>query len=484
MSTSPAELRALTAAAAGATREMRRTSAARRAEWLAAMADGLDAAAGELVPLAARETRLDADRLTAELSRTTRQLRFFGQVIVEGGYLEATIDHARQDATPPAPDLRRMLVPIGPVAVFSASNFPFAFSVAGGDTASALAAGNPVIVKGHSAHPELSVRTYDIVAGVLAAAGAPAGTFGHVTGRTAGELLVADPLVVAVGFTGSVTGGRALFDIAARRPVPIPFYGELGSVNPVVVTSAALRARGDELASGLAGSFQLGAGQFCTKPGVVFVPRGAGFAERVAEHVSPGEVRLLSDGIATGFRSGLAALTTRTGVRVVGGDVPDGEVLRPLVVATGVEHVLADPSGYLQECFGPVTLIVEYEDLGDVLVALRAVGGSLTATIHGAPDEHLDDLIDLMTESAGRVLFDGWPTGVAVGWAQQHGGPWPSSTSLHTSVGATALRRFLRPVAWQSAPERVLPPELRTSNPLGIPRRIDGVLSTRGEETP
>jgi len=454
------------------------STAAERATWLTAVADALDAAAGELIPLADEESHLGTTRLTGELARTTAQLRLFATAIVEGSYLEATIDHPDPTTTPPRPDLRRILRPLGPVAVFSASNFPFAFSVAGGDTASALAAGCPVIVKGHSAHPRLSRRTAEVVAGALEAAGAPEGIFGHVEGRETGVALVQHPEIRAVGFTGSLHGGRALFDLASSRPDPIPFYGELSAVNPVLITAAALDARADELAAGLAASFTLGAGQFCTNPGVVFVPAGSDFASRVATAVgSAASVPMLTDGIAAAFARGLDALAARDDITVVAGDVAQ----RPgtgsaVVLSTTASAVRADPGALLAECFGPSTLVVEYDDVDDALAAIRAVGGSLTATVHAEPGEDLTGILAVLTEVAGRVLFAGWPTGVAVSWAQQHGGPWPSTTSIHTSVGVTALRRFLRPVAYQDAPESALPVELREENVLGIPRRIDGVL--------
>jgi NADP-dependent aldehyde dehydrogenase len=454
------------------------STADERAAWLGAVADALDANAAELIALADEESHLGTARLTGELARTTSQLRLFAEAVVEGSYLEATIDHPSATTIPPRPDLRRMLRPLGPVAVFSASNFPFAFSVAGGDTASALAAGCPVIVKGHSAHPRLSRRTAEVVARALADAGAPDGVFALVEGRETGVALVQHPAVRAVGFTGSLHGGRALFDLASGRPDPIPFYGELSAVNPVLVTQAALDARADALAAGLVASFTLGAGQFCTNPGVVFVPAGSGFAERVAAVVgAAAPVPMLTDGIAAAFAQELAALASHDGVTVVAGEA----VQQPgsgsaVVLATTTDAVLADPSALLTECFGPSTLVVEYVDVEHALAAIRAVGGSLTATVHAEPDEELADILAVLTEIAGRVLFAGWPTGVAVSWAQQHGGPWPATTSIHTSVGVTALRRFLRPVAYQDAPETALPAALRESNPLGIPRRVDGLL--------
>jgi len=457
------------------------STATERAAWLVAAADALDAHGAELVAIADEESHLGTARLTGELARTTSQLRLFATAVLEGSYLEATIDHPNATTIPPTPDLRRMLRPLGPVAVFSASNFPFAFSVAGGDTASALAAGCPVIVKGHSAHPRLSRRTAEVVAGALSAAGAPDGVFALVEGRETGVALVQHPAVRAVGFTGSLHGGRALFDLASARPDPIPFYGELSAVNPVLITSAAIDARAEELAAGLAASFTLGAGQFCTNPGVVFVPAGSGFAQRVAAAVdragTSGAVPMLTDGIAEAFATGLAGLATHDGVRVVAGEAAQSPGTGSAVVlATTTEAIIADPTALLAECFGPSTLIVEYADVDAALEAVGAVGGSLTATVHAEPGEELGDILTVLTEIAGRVLFAGWPTGVAVSWAQQHGGPWPSTTSIHTSVGVTALRRFLRPVAYQEAPDAALPPELQEANPLGIPRRVDGRL--------
>lgn len=479
--TAPASLDEVAAAARRAFTVSVNSTAAERASWLTATADALDAAGPELIALADLESHLGAPRLTGELARTTAQLRLFATAIVEGSYIEATIDHKNPGMTPPCPDLRRMLRPLGPVAVFSASNFPFAFSVAGGDTASALAAGCPVIVKGHSAHPQLSLRTAEAVTAALEAAGAPAGIFGHVSGRETGVALVQHPEIRAVGFTGSLHGGRRLFDLASSRPDPIPFYGELSAVNPVLITPAALEARAGELAAGLADSFTLGAGQFCTNPGVVFVPAGSDFATRVADALGEtAAVPMLTEGIAEAFAAGVAELAAHSDVELVSGDTQQQPSTgRAVVLSTTTAAVLADPAGLLIECFGPATLIVEYTSIADALAAIAAVGGSLTATLHAEPGEPADEIapiVDVLTEVAGRVLFGGWPTGVAVSWAQQHGGPWPSTTTIHTSVGVSALRRFLRPVAYQDAPDAALPAELREANPLGIPRRVDGVL--------
>ncbi|MGO1739995.1 MAG: aldehyde dehydrogenase (NADP(+)) [Actinomycetaceae bacterium] len=466
-------------AAAHAQHRVARAPYEDRATWLEALADALDGHAEELIALADSESHLGGARLTGELARTSAQLRLFAGVVREGAFLEVVIDHDTPSATPPIPDLRRMLVPLGPVAVFAASNFPFAFSVLGGDTASALAAGCPVIVKAHEGHPQLSRRVAELATEALASAGAPAGIFALVEGREEGVELVRHADVRAVGFTGSVSGGRFLFDQAAQRPEPIPFYGELGSVNPVVITPGAVAESLDDVAQGLAGSFTMGVGQFCTKPGVVLAPAGAGLAEKLAGLVSDEAKPLLNERIGEGFRGRLGDLAGHKGVEVVAGDAgadARGEAV-PVVLRTTVADVLAAPGVLLDEVFGPAVLVVEYEGLDEVSAALRVVPGSLTATLHAAPgEEAAAGLLEELSRISGRVLYGGWPTGVAVAHAQHHGGPYPSMTSVHTSVGTTAIRRWLRPVAYQTTPDDLLPEELREANPLGVPRRVDGVL--------
>lgn len=480
MSTTLEELASVSELAALAAPVTEAASDAERASWLRAVANDLDAHVAELVELADSETHLGSARLTGEVARTTGQLRLFADVITEGSYLEATIDHASSTTSPPRPDLRRMLRPIGPVAVFSASNFPFAFSVAGGDTASALAVGCPVLVKAHSGHLALSRRTAELVLGALERSGAPLGTFALVEGRAVGKALVQTPAIQGVGFTGSVGAGRALFDLAVSRPDPIPFYGELGSINPVVITQAAAAARGQELADGLASSFTMGVGQFCTKPGVVFIPENSGF-EALLAGATEAKLggALLTDRIAEAFPRGLQSLAADSEVEVVLGNIgqdalADGAL--PVILATTAAAVRKRPETLLEECFGPMTLLVRYSGEAELGRTLSDFQGSLTATIHAEPSDGISPLVALLSNKAGRVLFGGWPTGVSVAWAQQHGGPWPATTSLHTSVGATAVRRFLRPVAYQDAPDGVLHPALQESNPLGIPRRVDGVL--------
>jgi NADP-dependent aldehyde dehydrogenase len=498
------EVTAATAAAATAATTTAASTEAERAGWLRALADVLDANAAELIEIADRESHLGVPRLTGEVARTSGQLRLFADVILEGSYLEVIIDHAEPDAAPPRPDLRRMLRAIGPVAVFAASNFPFAFSVLGGDTASALATGSPVVVKAHPGHEELSARTAELAIGALARAGAPDGTFGIVYGMDAGTQLVTDPLIAAASFTGSLRGGRALYDLAAARPEPIPFYGELGSLNPVVITAAAVESRGAELAAGLVGSFTLGVGQYCTKPGVVFVPEGGvsagvGFEQLVVDALpAPASSPMLDDRIADAFAVGMQQVETHAAVRVLsaarpvesgsaaaGSAAPESAApesaapgsAAPVVGSTTVADLLANAETLLEERFGPFTLLVYYRDASEVIEAIAAIGGSLTGTIHAEATDDIAAITDALARTCGRVLFAGWPTGVSVAWSQHHGGPWPSTTaSIHTSVGATAVRRFLRPVAFQSAPANLLPAALRDGNPLGIPRRVDGVL--------
>ncbi|MGW4928507.1 aldehyde dehydrogenase (NADP(+)) [Agromyces sp. NPDC004153] len=466
------------AAASGVDRSTR----AERATWLRALADAIEHHRDELVGLAHDETHLSEARLGGEVVRTATQLRFFAGVIEEGSYLEAAIDPPDARLIPPRPDLRRMLRPIGTVAVFAASNFPFAFSVLGNDTASALAAGCPVVVKAHPGHPLLSRHVAEVARLALVEVGAPADALSVIEGLDAGVELVGHPLVAAVGFTGSLRGGRALFDLAAARPAPIPFYGELGSLNPVVVTRAAAAGDVEGVATGLAGSFTRDGGQYCTKPGLVFVPADAGFEEALCDALGTvGSQRLLTDGMATAFADGAARLAGLDDAEIVWRGAAEGADAAATVVATDAPALTAAPDAWLQECFGPLTVLVRYRDDDDLDATLASLEGSLTASIHHAPGEDVTALAEKLERVAGRLVFNGWPTGVAIAWAQHHGGGWPATTaSVHTSVGATAIRRFLTPVAYQDAPAEVLPPELRDGNPLGIPRREDGVPTPRG----
>ena len=479
--TTSAEVDRLCAAALAAAPALDAMGRARRVALLTALADALEARREDVVAVADRETGLGETRLNGELTRTCYQLRLFGEVVEEGSYLEATIDHPGQTPMGPRPDLRRMLVPIGPVAVFGASNFPLAFSVPGGDTASALAAGNPVIVKAHGSHPATSQLCFEIMVAAARESGAPDGALGIVHGLQAGADLVAHPAIRAVGFTGSVNGGRALLEIIERRPDPVPFFGELSSLNPLVVTPQAATERGEQLGRELVASFTLGAGQFCTKPGLAFVPEGPdgdAVLDTMAEAVRGTDAPvLLNEGIAASYGRISSSLADLPGVTTVArGGEPQGPGFRatPLLLTTSARDL---PHEVTEECFGPVAVVVRYDGEKALFAALEAMPSSLTATVlrgEGETELPLAVSQELRTR-AGRLVYDAYPTGVAVSWAQHHGGPWPSTNSQHTSVGTTAIRRFLRPVTWQGAPQEVLPEEL-TDDYQGIPRRIDGKL--------
>jgi len=466
-------------AAQHAYEQSRDAAPAIRAGWLESVAAGLEANADELVGLGKADTHLDEDRLRFELRRTVFQLRLMAREVLRGEALEATIDHADPHwGMGPRPDIRRVNIPLGVVGVFGASNFPFAFSVMGGDSASALAAGCAVVHKIHEGHLQLALRTGQVVVEALHDAGAPAGLFSTVTGRAAAEALVDHPLVKAIGFTGSTAGGRALFDRANRRPEPIPFYGELGSINPVFVTEKAWAARREEILAGYAGSFTMGMGQFCTKPGLLFVPEadtdgaGTALAGYLADKPS---FPLLSPKLREGFDSALAGLAGSDGVEVlVPGD--KAEAPRPTVLATTADAVRANPALLEQEMFGPATLLIRYRPGTDLAGLAQLLDGQLTATVQAEPEEELSALVTVLRERAGRLVWNAWPTGVTVTYAQQHGGPYPATTAPGTtSVGTAAVGRFLRPVAYDSFPEPQLPPALRDDNRWGITRRVDGV---------
>lgn len=442
-----------------------------RAAALDAIAAALDEHKDELVALADRETALGLPRLTGEVARTTGQLRLFAQLLWDGAYQGTLVEHAEEAR----PDLRRVNRPLGPVAVFSASNFPFAFSVAGGDTASALAAGCPVIVKAHEAHPHTSLRTAELIKQTLTTIGAPAGVFDLVFGFEAGVSLVGHAGITGVGFTGSTRGGLALAKLCAERPTPIPFYGELGSVNPVFVLPGAVAKRGAEIASGYAGSLTLGSGQFCTNPGIIFVPEDAGLLDSIAEAVS-GTVGapMLAERIHSGLVAGLEELAAVPGVRLLAEGKPgDGPwAPTPAVYAVSAEDFRANADRLREEHFGPVGLVVTYvPGTGPEpyhLLKLGSVGeGHLTSTIHLDAENEQDvaaarELLPHLERIAGRIVFNGWPTGVAVTHAQHHGGPFPATTApAHTSVGAAAIRRWLVPVVYQDAPAALLPTVLQ-----------------------
>lgn len=460
----PSEVDAALAAAAAAAPGVAATPPAERAPWLRALADALEASADELVAIADRETGLGEERLRMEIGRAAVQLRYHADVAVAGSYLDVTIDNG----------LARVRTPLGPVAVFGAGNFPFLFGVLGTDAASALAAGCPVVAKAHPAHPVLSARLGQLAEEVL-----PAGVFALVSGFEAGEVLVRSPHTAAVAFTGSQRGGLALWRMANERDVVIPVFAEMGTVNPVVVTGAAL-SRADELARGFVESFTRGTGQYCTKPGLLFAPAGSGMADRVAAAL-PGyapQAWLLTEQIAASAASGLDELVAAGGE--VAGQLPGpgSGWAAPTTVLTVPIEKLHSGSRLLEECFGPVAIVTEYADRAELEHALGELQGTLAAAVMAAGDDDPDVpwLVGRLSTLAGRVTVGDWPTGVAVTDAQHHGGPWPATTQpATTSVGASALTRFTRPIAYQNVPDAALPAPLKADNPWRLPRRVDRV---------
>lgn len=442
---------------------------AARAAFLRTIADEIDARGAAITAIGTKETGLPAARLEGERGRTTGQLRLFAEHIEAGDYLDRRQDVALPDRTPlPRPDLRLMQRPVGPVAVFGASNFPLAFSVAGGDTASALAAGCPVVVKGHSAHPGTGEIVAQAIHAAIEACGIAPGVFSLVQGgtRETGQALVNHPLIRAVGFTGSLAGGRALFDLCASRPEPIPFFGELGSVNPMFLLPAALAARSEAIAAGWAGSLTLGAGQFCTNPGVSVViegPEADAFAQAtVAALAESGEQTMLTDGIAQAYRAGRDRVAASSGVQELLTSVCDRRGATPyLYRTTGAAWLSNEALG--EEVFGPLGLIVSVASPEEMRAVAESLVGQLTCTLHLDPEDTdlARALLPILERKAGRVLANGFPTGVEVCDAMVHGGPYPASTNFgHTSVGTMAIRRWLRPVCYQNFPDALLPADL------------------------
>ncbi len=463
--------------AVAAFEQSRHFSAGQLAAFLDRVAGEIEKLGDQLIETADTETGLGRARLQGELGRTTGQLRKFGALLREGSYVEAIIDTAR-------PDIRRMLFPIGPVAVFSASNFPFAFSVAGGDTASAFAAGCPVIVKAHPNHPATSELFAHAINRAITASGFPPGFFSLLQGDQidVGQTLVKHPGITAVAFTGSLRGGRALFDTAAQRPTPIPVYAEMGSINPVIVLPGALSERGQQIADGFVQSVTLGAGQFCTNPGLLFLVDGpeaeafvAAVTARMAE-AAPGV--LLYAGIEQNLARAVEHTLSQPAVeRLTGGHVVEGPAYcyANTVMQTTAAAFRANPD-LQQEHFGPVTLIVRCKSHAELLDTLDALHGNLAAAVHASTHEleTAAPLFDRLREKAGRLIWNGFPTGVEVVHAMQHGGPYPATTApATTSVGMMAIKRFLRPVAFQDLPDALLPDALKDANPLGIWRKVD-----------
>jgi NADP-dependent aldehyde dehydrogenase len=476
--TPPEEVEALLARAAAAGRAVATSSPARRAGWLRAVADALEVpdTAAALVSLADRETALGVARLSGELARTAAQLRFYAEVAEEGSWLGATLDHA----TGTTPALARVRQPLGPVAVFGASNFPFAFGVLGNDTATALAAGCPVVAKAHPAHPLLSVELARVAGAALRDAGAPDGSLGLVAGFAAGTALVTSPHTRALAFTGSQRGGLALWRLANEREVVIPVFAEMGTVNPVVLTAAGAE-RLEDVAGGFVASFTLGTGQFCTKPGLLLAPAGSGAAEAVGRALRAAAPSgwLLTEAIGRDAVAGVEDLVRAGGDVVARVATAAGGWAAPATVLSVEAVELVHGSRLLEECFGPVALVAEYADEAELRRVLGELQGALAASVicGGPADPDLPAYVAVLAPLVGRVTVDDWPTGVAWTWAQHHGGPWPATSAPQaTSVGAAALDRFTRPVAYQSVPDAALPPALRADNPWRLPRRVDGVM--------
>ena len=466
-----------------------RASGRGRGAFLRTIAAKIESIAGELIERAGQETALPPARLQGETARTCAQLRLFAQVAEEASCVAARIDRAEPDRKPaPRPDIRSMLRPLGPVVVFGASNFPLAFSVAGGDTASALASGNPVIVKAHAAHPGTSELVGQMIRESVRECGMPEGVFSLLFGSGAqiGTALMKHPLVKAGGFTGSRAAGRVLMDIAAARHEPIPFYAEMSSTNPVFILQGALRERGETIATGLHTSFTMGAGQFCTKPGMVFLPRGkeaASFIDKLRQLVAASApFHLLTRNIHTSYDSALAGRKADSAVTLV---AEAAQSARSAGFAVSSALFETDAATFLgsdldAEIFGPTTLLVRHSNRDQVLEIARSLEGHLTATIHGTEQDLHDfaDLIAILEKKVGRLVFNGFPTGVEVCHAMVHGGPYPStSDGRSTSVGTRAIFRFTRPVCYQGFPDEALPPELKDANPLGIWRMVDGQMT-------
>jgi 2,5-dioxopentanoate dehydrogenase len=463
----------------------RRQPAEKIADFLNRIAEEILKLGDELIQRTSAETGLPEARLVGERNRTVNQFKMFAELVREGSWLEATIDRAQPDRKPlPKVDLRRMLVPLGPVVVFGASNFPLAYSVGGGDTASALAAGCPVIVKAHSAHPGASEMVGHAIQAAVEATGMPNGVFGmvHGDGTEIGMRLVTHPATKAVGFTGSLRGGRALFDAAAKRPEPIPVFAEMGSVNPVFILPGALKKNGKAIAEGLAQSVTLGVGQFCTNPGLAFGRQGdewTTFVQRMGElasAVAPGV--MLHQGIGASYREGTERLQKVAGVSVAGKSSAEATQGRaPAMIFNTDAKTFQQQHVLREEVFGPSSLLVNCGSTEELEQIARDLAGQLTATIHGTEEDLIEHagLVAILREKAGRLIFNQFPTGVEVCHSMQHGGPYPATTdSRFTSVGTFAIKRFVRPIAFQNFPDAALPVQLKNKNERNIWRIVDG----------
>ncbi|KAF1310702.1 aldehyde dehydrogenase (NADP(+)) [Pseudomonas sp. SG-MS2] len=478
----PEEVAAAAQAAEAAFAEYNALAPERRAQFLEAIADQLDALDDSFVATVCRETALPAARIQGERGRTSNQMRLFAKVLRRGDYLGARIDRAQPQRQPlPRPDLRQYRTGLGPVAVFGASNFPLAFSTAGGDTAAALAAGCPVVVKAHSGHMATAELVAEAIERAAVATGMPAGVFNMIYGAGVGEALVRHPAIQAVGFTGSLKGGRALCDLAAARPQPIPVFAEMSSINPVLVLPAALQARGEQVAKELAASVVLGCGQFCTNPGLVIGIAGEAFGTFVAAlaaHMADQPAQtMLNAGTLRSYASGVQRLQQHPGVRHLAGAEQVGDQARAQLFQADVSLLLNGDELLQEEVFGPATVVVEVADEAELRRALQALHGQLTATLIAEPEDfqRFAALVPLLQRRAGRLLVNGYPTGVEVCDAMVHGGPYPATSDARgTSVGTLAIDRFLRPVCYQDYPDALLPDALKNANPLGLQRLVDG----------
>ncbi len=467
-----------------------RVSGREKGKFLRTIADHIDSAVDALVERAELESALPKPRLIGEAARTSGQLRLFADVVEEGSWVNPRIDRADANRKPvPKPDLRSMLCPVGPVAIFGASNFPLAFSVAGGDTASALAAGNPVVVKAHPAHPGTSELVGRLLQKSVQECGLPEGVFSLLfdSGSEVGIGLVKHPLIKAVGFTGSRNGGRALMDVAALRPEPIPVFAEMSSTNPVFILPGALRERSEAIASGLHASFTIGAGQFCTKPGMVFLADGQSdrsFVSNLQKLVCESkQFNLLTTGIRSAYQSGVARRKAEEGVKLSAERLSSSDdsqiAVDPVLFETDIQSLLRNPD-LAAELFGPATLLVRHSSRADLMRLAANLEGHLTATIHGTEEDLREyaDLLAILKTKVGRLVFNGFPTGVEVAHAMVHGGPYPAtSDGRSTSVGSQAIFRFCRPICYQGFPQEALPDELKDNNPLQVWRMIDGKMT-------
>ncbi|HET7626302.1 MAG TPA: aldehyde dehydrogenase (NADP(+)) [Verrucomicrobiae bacterium] len=464
--------------------EYSRWPAKRRAGLLRRIAELLEENAAEIVERGHLETALPVARLQSELARTCFQLRLYGESVVTGLSLGARIDHADPNRKPqPKADLRSIMVPLGPVVVFSSTNFPLAYSVAGGDTASALAAGCPVIIKVNQGHPGTSELVGLLVQQAARECDAPEGIFSliHGAGQDVGIALVKNPFIKAVGFTGSQAGGRALMDAAAARPEPIPVYAEMGSINPVFLLNRVMEKKAEEIATGLHNSVTLGVGQFCTNPGLIFVQRGDAsktFLEKLEKLMSataPGT--MLTASLCASYQHGVEKFSQTPGVRRAASVASAGKTQGGAALFVTDAATFLGNKNLMEEVFGPATLVVECVSREEMLASARVIEGQLTATLHGTPEDFSEnrELISILAVRAGRLVCNGFPTGVEVSHAIVHGGPYPAtSDGRSTSVGTRAVERFLRPLCFQNFPDALLPEELMESNPLEVMRLVDG----------